>query len=823
MKKIVAAIALFLGFTAVALAIPARPGARPVRQPDGSVIMLTLNGDEYCHWVTDASGTIVEKGEDGFWRPSRKTISEHRTALSRRSVISRSKWSSYDSAPQTNFGDRKILAILVNFTDSTFVLNDPRTRFDNLLNQEGYSENGGHGSVRDYYVQNSLGLYRPHFDVYGPVNLSHSSAYYDQTSSVAEAIYEACQMLDSQVDFSQYDTDSDGTIDMILLYYAGHNEAEGAGEESIWPHQSSGYGTFDGVNIGNYFCTSELSNASGTNMCGIGTTTHEFAHSLGLPDFYDTDYEKNGGMNGTTNWYDVMCRGPYLDDGKCPPYFSAVERNMLGWMPEPEVLSSLADINLSPVQENAAYKVLTENEGEYFILEARNGAGWDSALPDTGLLVYHVDQSQNSVNGRTAAYLWESTNKINAYYGHPCFYIMTDTGGLPDSTQWKNMCLGGQYAGKNLNLRRWSGDEVGMMIQNVVLSGAGVSFHASYFAGAYLSGIVTDTSDNPLAGVQVTLSKSAYPFAGVPSVLPTDLVAVTDSYGGYMIDISGLSSTEHVVSFRKDGFITVSENITIEDTHLRHNVTLFGKQEGPKEALYKFNPDGEIKRGGFSSAGSYAVALRYTADEISENGYAGAKLKAIEMAVADAAYTDAYLLVYFGDENVLSQKFEIKKYDSFQSYDISSYDLVIPEGKDVYIGYGLTNLEAKNHPFYMISNGGTSAGGNFARKDFNTTPSGWRNAWTDSDFMIYAHIEYPGPELTLASYDVAFVRLEDGVPVAVPSDGKTLKDSTWYLDGTAVDTPPAVSSLSAGSHTYKVVLRYYDGTSETVWFDVAGE
>ena len=89
--------------------------------------------------------------------------------------------------------------------------------------------------------------------------------------------------------------------------------------------------------------------------------------------------------------------------------------------------------------------------------------------------------------------------------------------------------------------------------------------------------------------------------------------------------------------------------------------------------------------------------------------------------------------------------------------------------------------------------------------------------------MIYADIEFPAPAETVASHDVAFVGLEEGVPVAVPSAGKTLKETIWYLDGAAVDTPPAVSSLSSGLHTYKAVMHYFDGTSETVWFDVSGE
>lgn len=821
MRKIIASLALLLCISATALAVPARPGSRTVRQPDGSLITLTTHGDEYCHWVTDGNGTIVEKGEDGFWRPSTKTLLQHSTGLARRSSGLRSRWSSYESAPETNFGDRKILTILVNFTDSTFVVDDPNTRFYNLLNQSGYSENGGHGSVRDFYIENSHGLYRPQFDVYGPVNLTHSSAYYDKSASVAAAIKEACEQLDSQVDFSQYDTDADGQIDMILLYYAGHNEAEGAGSESIWPHQSTGYGTFDGVKVGTYFCTSELSGDSGSSMCGIGTTTHEFAHSLGLPDFYDSDYEGSGGNNGSTSWFDVMCYGCYLDDGKCPPYFGALERNMLGWIPEPEVLDASGVFTLLPVQENAAFKVLTENEGEYFILEARNGNGWDSELPDVGLLVYHVDKSQNNVSGFTANYLWESTNKINAYYGHPCCYLLTDTGDLPIVGQWQNTCFGGAYAGNSLSISRWSGDAIGLDIREVAFFGENIVFQAVFSGSRFFGGRVTDTSKVPMEGVQVVLSESAYPFAGTPSLLPTDLVTFSDANGEYSFDVTSLTGQDYVISFSKEGYATFTQNVSVTESFQCLDVAMFGIDEGPHADLYKLNPTGSLTRGAFG-AGSYAVAMQYTADEIAEKGLAGAKIASIEMAVSASTFSESYLLVYFDTEKVLNAKVDITQFDALASYDVSSYDIVIPEGKDVYIGYGLTDVQDGEYPFYMRANAGTSEGGNFARKDFHTgSPSAWRTPWVQYDFMIYARLDFPAPEETVASHGVAFVKVVDGVPVAVPSANKTVRETVWYLDGVAVGTPPAVSSLSSGSHTYKAVFRYYDGTSETVWFDVA--
>ena len=71
------------------------------------------------------------------------------------------------------------------------------------------------------------------------------------------------------------------------------------------------------------------------------------------------------------------------------------------------------------------------NEGEIFVFEYRNGtlSTWDRYLqtgdPDSsyaivgsgsGMLVYHIDKSQNRVGGYRASDLWSlNANRVNAY------------------------------------------------------------------------------------------------------------------------------------------------------------------------------------------------------------------------------------------------------------------------------------------------------------------------------------------------------------------------------------------------------------------------
>lgn len=444
MKKLIFSI-LALGFLTVnAHAVPAWRGVFKHRQPDGSVIELQRHGDEFFHWTTDAKGQVMRLDERGFYRPSALSGPQKELAAVRRSLVRRRQGMTRVGEGKTlTSGQRHIPVVLVSFQDKDFTVSDPKSMFDKLLNQHGYAYNGATGSVRDYYYENSHGVFEPVFDVYGPVMLPHEIAYYGgDENRVPEAVNEAASLLDYAIDFSQYDTDKNGTVDMILMYYAGYNEAEGGPEETIWPHQYYVWDsdTFDGKRLDRYFCTSELKWNSGSEFCSIGTTSHEFAHSLGLPDFYDTDYEDNGSA-GALYDFSIMCSGSYLNSSNTPPHFNAIERNLLGWMLDEDIRELKEGVNEIPsIRNDVAYKLPTDVEGEFFLIETRDGTAWDAYLPE-GMVIYHVDRAPShdiplvytDERGTARSYSvsaaelwdhWEYYNAINQNGSHPCFYVV---------------------------------------------------------------------------------------------------------------------------------------------------------------------------------------------------------------------------------------------------------------------------------------------------------------------------------------------------------------------------------------------------------------
>ncbi|HEY6915253.1 MAG TPA: M6 family metalloprotease domain-containing protein, partial [Paludibacter sp.] len=421
-------------------AVRATPYPVTITQADGTKITFRLRGDEHFHYKTtldgyalvpdskdilmyaqpDKKGNLIStniKASDITRRSAKekqllktltKSISISRVSQAQR--IMRAPATTAATTPQKTFpltGSPKSLVILVSFSDLGFITSNPKTAFTNLLNQKGYSANGGTGSAKDYFRDNSMGVFDPQFDVAGPFTLPQKMEYYGKNDASGDdvnpqqMVIDACTLAAaSGVDFSQYDTDKDAIVDNVFIYYAGYNEAEGAPANTVWPHRWSlnNYGTkFNNVSVFGYACTSELKYASGTSMCGIGTFTHEFGHVLGLPDFYNTDNQDSF----TLSDWDVMDAGPYLNFGRTPPSYSSYERFFLNWL-VPTELKGGGNFSLETLgTSNKAYLIsqtanhnlngASPSSSEFFMLENRQKTGWDTYLPGHGMLVTHVN------------------------------------------------------------------------------------------------------------------------------------------------------------------------------------------------------------------------------------------------------------------------------------------------------------------------------------------------------------------------------------------------------------------------------------------------
>lgn len=850
MKKILVSLAALL-LSLSALAIPAKPGVFTYTQPDGSVVRLERHGDEFYSWTTLAGTTqAVELDADGFWRPVTLDSAVRNTARERRLQANRQRsvqLRTHNDDPMTH-GTRHIPVLLVEFQDVAFKLQDPADKFNALLNENGYSANGGTGSVQDFYLDNSKGAFQPIFDVYGPVKLPEKMSYYgkrsgrDNDARPEIALYHAALLLDSTVDFSQYDYNNDGYVDMTLFYYAGYNEAEGGSTNTIWPHQwSLQYSSnqearnarFDGLGLDAYFCTSELKGSQGTNMCGIGTTCHEFGHSLGLPDFYDTDYEENGSCSALSS-FSTMCSGSYNNDGRTPPYFNAEERVYLGWMIDSDIQDLPAgEISFGSVKDDIAYRSYTDVEGEYFLYECRDGSGWDAPLPK-GLLVYHVDKSQVRKVGNITPYEhwthWSWYNQINAYGDHPCFYVVpaADQSNLQYNKSLDYWVFPGTKKVKSYVPVDWNGSTTDTSLSNIAYADGKVSFTAVINSSKIISGQVTDMSGHPLEGVHVVLTPKEQS-SGAPSLRKISLRTVsveagTDANGYFSMDLDGFEATQGHLTFSLEGFQTDGMDVELNKKKITVQFQLKRDDEG-ELILYRYwDPGADRYVFGDGENNSLMAAIRIPAEEVPQNG--GTLLSVAFTPLWTAK--SHYVIVDAGTERLytIPLHFNEEEYGMLD-VDLSDYNLTVPGGKDLYIGYGLEEAQ----PYYgydgylFMCVYGQS---NYYLGSLNLQHSDW-NSISDVALMLDAYIlenkdggsggdpEEPSfakmgitaiQDPGLGTYQAGDVfQLELEVP-----DNEQVQVS-WKFDGLTVTDPV---TLQAGSHVVTATVQHANGDVETL-------
>jgi len=375
-----------------------------------------------------------------------------------------------------------VAVVLMSFSDKDFSVEDPVDRYQRMFNEAGYNEGVGPGCVTDYFTEQSSGWFKPQFDIYGPVKITRKCT---EGGSYGESAFrEAAQlMVDSLgVDFSPYDWDGDGISESFIFIYAGYggNEAVFSDKKYIWPNTGSFSSVKSGdVSLRGYSASQEL--WSDDKSCGIGTICHEFTHTLGLPDIYPT----SGSEYSVCDEWDLMDGGNYVNNGWCPPNFSAHSKMLLGWG-SPEPLDSAATIQDMEAISNGgkAYIISTDEPNEFFILENRQWIGWDLRVPGHGLLITHVDYNASSWKG----------NSVNSNSTHHRYeYIHADN---MDYNQWEERDGSHYLGGHSLYLSTTPYPLVNDSIENRELTDESIPAATTYCGTGFLSKPITDITES---------------------------------------------------------------------------------------------------------------------------------------------------------------------------------------------------------------------------------------------------------------------------------------------------------------------------------------
>ena len=410
--------------------MPAKGIPFTVINSDGTKLTLVLRGDEAFHFHTTLDGTPAIQDEHGDWQLKPELADSMLTKWKERSYrrnakrldrnMKRTARKAFGS-PSNYVGEKTGIVLLVDFPNLSMKSTHTRNTFERMFNEKGYHDNYHYGSVHDYFHDQSYGQLNITFDVYGPITASKDYTYYGANDKegydkyTATLAAEVCKLADEQfdIDWSNYDWDNDGEVDQIYIIYAGYGENMGAPANAIWPHEwelsaakresrdGDGAITLGGCKIDTYAMSSELHGSTGSTINGIGTACHEFSHCLGLPDFYNIEYNGGFGMN----YWDVMDSGSYNGQyvqSEQPAGFTAYERWFAGWLTPIELSAPCTIANMPALQdEPVAYIIYNEgNRNEYFLIENRQSNGWfqyvgPSAAQCHGLLITHVDYDKN--------------------------------------------------------------------------------------------------------------------------------------------------------------------------------------------------------------------------------------------------------------------------------------------------------------------------------------------------------------------------------------------------------------------------------------------
>lgn len=443
-KKILLTILSLIFFYGLSYSIPAYPEPFEAQQPDGSKIILQMQGDEFYGWTEDENGyTVVRDEETKEWYYAKQDekgdivktkhkvgkvfpgsaglqkhikkrdfsevagrnrnlmqpkedserilqkITKDFNAQSQKSAVQDlEKSANQDGGPvQPAPVTYKHLVILVEFSDKKFVLSDLNQKFDDLFNKENYNYENAKGSVRDYYNATTYGKLKVESVIAGPVTVSSTSSYYAGSRGLSNGgamTKEALAILNNQkFNFAQFDDDGDGLINFITVVHAGGGQEAGV-QNAIWSHKGniSTFPTWDGKYLYTYNTIPELrgSNESAMLITRIGVACHELGHA----------------MLGLPDLYDItyeskgigyfclMAYGGNCDGGRTPTHLSAWCKSKAGFSTVTTITAdgfyTLAD---AAVNDTAFYKFSGNSfsSTEYFLIENRPGTGFDASLP----------------------------------------------------------------------------------------------------------------------------------------------------------------------------------------------------------------------------------------------------------------------------------------------------------------------------------------------------------------------------------------------------------------------------------------------------------
>ena len=288
----------------------------------------------------------------------------------------------------------RVLVIAVAFSDVKPTLSI------NEIKQEWF------GTVPAYYHEISYGKLTIQGDVFGWYTLPHPESYYGRdckaindpdcsgTNQSWKIANDTVPLAEKDVNFNSYD--------YYVFIHSGTGQETSLNRNDIWSVTYLDASVeVDSKTLTRFSIVPELEEPPNVPN---GDWCVEFAHDLGVPDLYNTSNGPNNGKTILGPW-DLMDKGSWNGDppGSLPAHMTAWAKIQLGFISGPMletaslgVSTILVDPTEIPSNNVHAIKVPvddSQNSTQYYLVEVRKQIGFDSALPEAGVLITFVNES----------------------------------------------------------------------------------------------------------------------------------------------------------------------------------------------------------------------------------------------------------------------------------------------------------------------------------------------------------------------------------------------------------------------------------------------
>ena len=468
---------LFLAlFSAQAFSGAALDQQSTVVQPDGTVINVVQQGDEWSNWLENEQGFTVAQSSTGEWffvtgfnadgtpilsasladnsAPAGFTqgIRPNTNASSRIPSPSSMDLNSIVPGPANAAGagpySGPLLFILAEYGDRAGTTSE--ALWANMLSTSvaDFYDEVSYGNVDLFPANESFGT--ANNGVVGWVNVGTTHPNTAGNTGAANRVITRNAILaaDPYVNYASYDNDGNGVLTSdelsVIVIVAGFERSFSSSfAPNVWGHAWCLFGTtppptVDGVGVGGCYQSglnglnyAQFGEYHGTHAATMGIIVHEIGHlTFALPDLYDYDNSSQGigyyGVMGFGSWGKAAGDNHVGETPVHPTAFSKVRKGWVNANAGIGLRSVISAGSTSANSNNTVYRVNTSNANQYFLVENRNEAyGYDRGLNGTsgsssdicGVAVWHVDDSQS--NNDNDANRWLDLEEADNFQGFP--------------------------------------------------------------------------------------------------------------------------------------------------------------------------------------------------------------------------------------------------------------------------------------------------------------------------------------------------------------------------------------------------------------------